>query len=37
MFLFFNNRLGCLKSLLISLAFTLAILFAFGFLSLPGR
>lgn len=30
MFLFFSNRLGCLGSILVSLALTLLILFLFG-------
>jgi len=36
MFFMFSNRLGCLKSLLISLAATIALLFAFGFLNIGG-
>lgn len=32
MFLFFSNRLGCLGSILISLALTLLLLFIFGVL-----
>ena len=32
MFLFFSNRTGCLPSLLISLVFTLILLFATGVL-----
>jgi hypothetical protein len=32
MFLFFSNRLGCLGSLLISAAVTIALLFALGVL-----
>jgi hypothetical protein len=32
MFLFFNNRMGCGKSLMISAVITLVLLFALGFL-----
>jgi hypothetical protein len=32
MFLFFSNRLGCLPSLLLSLAVTVILLFALGVL-----
>lgn len=32
MLLFFSNRLGCMGSLLISLAITVALLFLFGVL-----
>jgi hypothetical protein len=32
MFFFFSNRLGCLGSLLISVALTVALLFVFGLL-----
>lgn len=32
MFLFFSNRLGCLGSILVSLALTLALLFLLGVL-----
>ena len=32
MFLFFNNRMGCAKSLMISAVITLILLFALGFL-----
>ena len=31
MFFFFNNRLGCFRSILISVALTLALLVIFGF------
>jgi hypothetical protein len=34
MFLFFSNRSGCLKSLLISVVGTLMLLVLFGFISL---
>lgn len=34
MFLFFSNRAGCLKSLLISAALTLVLLVLFGFVRL---
>ena len=33
---FFSNRLGCLKSLFISVAATLVLLFALGVIHLPG-
>jgi hypothetical protein len=33
---FFSNRLGCMKSLLISAAVTLLILFLLGWVQLPG-
>jgi hypothetical protein len=36
MFMFFSNRLGCMKSLLISAAVTLLILVLLGWVSLPG-
>jgi len=32
MFLFFSNKLGCLGSILVSLAITLVLLFVFGVL-----
>jgi hypothetical protein len=32
MFLFFSNKLGCLGSILVSLAITLVLLFIFGVL-----
>jgi hypothetical protein len=32
MFFFFSNRLGCLGSLLLSVAVTVALLFVFGML-----
>jgi hypothetical protein len=34
MFLFFSNRTGCLKSLLISVVGTVLLLLLFGFISL---
>lgn len=33
---FFSNRLGCLKSLLISVAATIVLLLIFGVIRLPG-
>jgi hypothetical protein len=36
MFFLFSNRLGCLKSLLISAAITLLILVLLGWVRLPG-
>lgn len=36
MFFMFSNRLGCMGSLLISAAITLAMLVALGWVSLPG-
>jgi hypothetical protein len=36
MFFFFSNRLGCLGSLLISIAITAALLFMFGLLQIAG-
>ena len=33
---FFSNRVGCIKSLLISLAATLVLLLVFGVIRLPG-
>ena len=37
MFFLFNNRLGCLRSLLISAVVTLILLALFGYVSIPGR
>jgi len=34
---FFSNRMGCLKSLLISAVATALLLLAFGVIQLPGR
>ncbi len=34
---FFSNRMGCLKSLLISVVATLLLLMVFGMIQLPGR
>jgi hypothetical protein len=36
MFFFFNNRLGCLGSLLISAVMTLLLLVFMGLISVPG-
>lgn len=36
MFLLFSNGLGCLGSLLVSIAITVALLVMFGWVSLPG-
>jgi hypothetical protein len=33
---FFSNRMGCLKSLLISVVATLLLLVVFGMIQLPG-
>lgn len=35
MFFFFNNRMGCLKSLLISAALTMVVLMLLGFVRIP--
>lgn len=35
MFFFFSNRLGCLGSLLLSAAITLALLVALGWIGMP--
>jgi hypothetical protein len=35
-FLFFNNRLGCVGSLLLSALVTVVLLFLFGVIHLPG-
>jgi hypothetical protein len=32
MFFFFNNRMGCLRSILVSVALTLLLLMIFGYL-----
>ncbi len=37
MFFFFNDRLGCLKSLAISAIVTLALLFMFGLIQGPAN
>ena len=36
MFLFFSNRFGCLRSLLVSAAVTLLLLVLLGWVRLPG-
>ena len=36
MFFFFNNRLGCLKSLVISAVATLILLVVLGIIQMPG-
>lgn len=37
MFFLFSNRLGCLKSLLISAAATILLLLVLGVIQIPGR